>query len=92
MAKIIGKKLLYEGFIYLRSKKRGAKTYWDCNRLRRGQCSARAITTMRGDEVIVRVTSSNKLDPDDPDEFFSVHQHPPSHEESRFYAFSNIRI
>lgn len=68
MAKIIDKKLLLDGFVYLRSRPRGPKTYWDCNRLRRGECTARAVTTMHGDEIIVLRNSS--------------HTHPPNQEES----------
>lgn len=52
--RVIGSKLVLNGYVYLRSKNdlRAGKTYWDCNRLRRKECNARAITSY-GDEVPV---------------------------------------
>ncbi|XP_054734051.1 uncharacterized protein LOC129241637 [Anastrepha obliqua] len=29
------------------------KTYWDCNRLRKGGCSAKAVTVMNSEDVII---------------------------------------
>lgn len=54
-AKVVDKKLLLEGFIYLKSKSQKNKTYWDCKRLRAGECKARAITTDPDNEGRVRV-------------------------------------
>lgn len=81
MATIVDKKLLYEGFIYLRSRVRGRKTYWDCNRLRCGECCARAVTTLQGEEVLVLKVSSREGN-DYP------HSHPPNQEERKF-SFQN---
>lgn len=44
--KILGEtKLIYGGFIYVRSKlPTNGKTYWECNKLRRKECRSRIIT------------------------------------------------
>lgn len=41
-------KLIIDGYVYIKSKneKRLQRTYWDCNRLRNKECSARAITSL----------------------------------------------
>ena len=72
MAEIQGKKLLLEGFVYLRSRVTEAKIYWDCSRVRSGQCSARAITNNPAVPVNVVVFKG-------PDA--SKHSHAPNQEE-----------
>lgn len=68
-----GKKLILGGFVYLRSYCKNGSCYWDCNRLRQGECTARAITTDThpGDPVIVTRGPTQ-----------SPHQHPPNREEA----------
>lgn len=49
------KQLIFDGFIYLKSKSAKGKVYWDCKRLRTKECRARAVTTepdLRGDIFI----------------------------------------
>ena len=52
--RVIGSKLVLNGYVYLRSKNdlHAEKTYWDCNRLRKKKCDARAITSF-GEELPV---------------------------------------
>lgn len=71
MAKVIDKKLLHRGYIYVRSGAPipGKNTYWECKLKRRAKsCTARA-TTAPGDVVTVLK--------------FGKHSHPPDHEECR---------
>ncbi len=44
IAKIVGSKLIIDRFIYLRCHQCGICTYWDCQKVRAGECTARAIT------------------------------------------------
>lgn len=71
-AKIIGKKLLVDGYVYLRSSVTEEKIYWDCNRVRNGHCTARAITnnpTLPTDVIVLKGPSESK------------HTHAPNQEE-----------
>ena len=72
MAKILDKKLCLEGYVYLRSRRAKGKTYWDCRRVRGGECNARAITNDRlpGEELTVLRGPAD-----------SQHSHPPNQEE-----------
>lgn len=71
--KIIDKKLLHRGFIYVRSgnPEPGKSCYWECKRMRRSKsCKARAVTKdFEGEEVYVTK--------------FGSHTHPPDHEETQ---------
>lgn len=66
-----GKRLFLEGFVYVRSKADGHRTYWDCNKVRNKECKARAITVFVGENVVV------EKGPD-----VSQHAHPPNREEA----------
>ena len=44
MAKIVGRKLVIDGFIYVRLRQRGNQVNWDCQRVRAGECTACAVT------------------------------------------------
>ena len=70
--KIIDNKLHIDGYIYYRSKSVKERIYWECNRLRVGLCTARAITNdpAEGQRVVVFKG---------PDK--SEHSHPPKQEE-----------
>ncbi len=50
MAKIVGSKLIIDGFIHLRCRQRGIRTYWDCQKVKAGECTARAITAATATE------------------------------------------
>ena len=70
--KVEGNKLLLDGYVYYRSRRAKNKTYWDCNKLRAKECTARAIT--------------NEPDPSQPLVVLkgpteSPHLHPPNQEE-----------
>ncbi|KAL7299220.1 hypothetical protein TKK_0007815 [Trichogramma kaykai] len=71
MAKFLGKKLLVDGYVYLRSQQAKGRTYWDCNRLRAKECDARAITTGDSDETLVVLQGPAQ----------KPHPHPPDVEE-----------
>ena len=43
--KVVDNKLLLDGYIYVKSRSQKGRTYWDCRRLRRRECTARAVTT-----------------------------------------------
>lgn len=64
-AEIIANKLHLGGYIYYKSRGRNEKTYWDCRKTKRKECSARAIT------VINVLRGPNE----------SEHSHPPDREE-----------
>lgn len=70
MGKIVAKKLLHRGYIYIRSgNSDGESCYWECTRLRRQKtCKARATTfgCEEGDVVMKK---------------FGSHEHPPDHED-----------
>ena len=65
MAKIV-EKLLSHGYVSLKSKYEKNKTYRECRRLRKKECRARAITTLRNDELIILKETE--------------HSHPPNQE------------
>lgn len=69
--KIIGKKLLVDGFVYLRSRVREEKSYWDCRRVRSRECKARAVSMPGVDGGIVVIRGPQE----------SAHSHPPDQEE-----------
>ena len=52
-SRIVGKKLLSAGFVYLRSKIENGKIYWECQKLRHGECRVRVITidTLNGEII-----------------------------------------
>ena len=41
------------GFIYVRSRVEGNRTYWDCKKVRNNECKARAITNLMGGKVSI---------------------------------------
>lgn len=63
-------RLLMDGFVYVRSYQDGNKTYWDCYKLRKHECSARAITvhTSGGNFIVTKGVNESK------------HDHPPNRE------------
>ncbi len=68
MAKIVGSKLMIDGFIYLRCRQCVIHTYWDCQKVRAEECAARAITAAAATEegiVVIRgpVESSHTHSP-----------------------------
>lgn len=66
--KLVDKKLLYRGFVYLRSRVPEAnKTYWECKRLKSKTCKARAVTVGEGSNLVVTRCGD--------------HEHPPDREE-----------
>lgn len=72
-AKVYGSKLILDGFVYHQSRKPAkGRCYWDCNRLRRGECTARAITAEQSDPSAVVIVYKQ-----------SEHEHPPDQEECR---------
>ena len=78
MAKVIGKKLQIDGYMYVRSREAKSKIYWDCRRVRSGECKARAITTAPRDDGSVTVLKGPKE---------SEHTHPPNREEAEAEKF-----
>ncbi len=57
MAKIVVSKLIIDEFIYLRCRQCGIRTYWNCQKVRDGEYTARAITAAAATEegvVIIR--------------------------------------
>ena len=54
-AKVIGAHLHVGCHIYCRSRTAAGKMYWDCNRVRRRECRARAITTLPTNDGAVTV-------------------------------------
>lgn len=69
----LGSKLIMDGFVYNKSKSRNGKTNWDCRRVRKHECGARAITydSEPGEQVITHKRPS----PQD-------HDHPPNFDEA----------
>lgn len=59
-------KLIYDGFIYVRSKlPSNGKTYWECQKLRRKECRAKIITAFNISEnknYFVRESTLNDHD------------------------------
>lgn len=44
MAKLVGTRLVIDGFTYTKSRQRGNRIYWDCEKVRARECTARAVT------------------------------------------------
>lgn len=78
MAKIVGTKLIIDGFIYIKSRKRNGRTYWDCQKLRAGVCNARAVTTTAAVGNALNVESGPST---------SKHDHPPNQEQTKAEMF-----
>lgn len=72
MAEIRDNKLYIAGYRYLHSRRAKGRRYWDCDRVRTKQCSARAVTNDPADGAPVVVFKG-------PSE--SSHLHAPNHEE-----------
>lgn len=70
IGKICDKKLIIDnGYVYLYSKTRAGKVYWDCKRGKNeGTCNARAITIAGSSRIIKGPSKSNHLHPKDPEE------------------------
>ena len=66
---IVDKKLLLQGYVFLRSRapEPNKPTYWECRRLKSGACKARAVTV--GEGANLTVTKCGQ------------HEHPPDREE-----------
>src|SRR6266576_5746658 len=79
MAEINGKKLFLNGYIYLRSRSRNGRVYWDCQKVRQKECKGRVVTNdpQEGEPVIVHKGPAE-----------SPHQHAPNQEEVRAAALT----
>ncbi|KAJ8671220.1 hypothetical protein QAD02_002479 [Eretmocerus hayati] len=64
--RIEGRKLFIGGCIHVRSRSASGKTYWDCGKVCRGECKARAITRQGAAGLVVLKGSEH-----------SAHTHPP---------------
>lgn len=65
--KIVGKKLIHLGYVYIRSGKPvpGKSVYWECPRLKSKSCKARAVTlTHEEGNVVVTKHSDHEHPPD----------------------------
>ena len=63
--RIIGSKLVHDGYIYTRSKMGdNLKNYWDCQNLRKKLCTAQKVTEGEGDHVRVTKSSPHTHAPD----------------------------
>lgn len=73
MAEISEGKLLVDGYVYVRSRVRGNRAYWDCQRTKMKQCTARAVSNnpKPGEDVVIYRGPT-----------VSVHSHPPNREEA----------
>ncbi len=74
MAKIVDSNLIIIEFVYLHCRQCGIGTYWDCQKVRAGECTARAITAAATTEkgiVVIRGPIE------------SSHTHPPSQEQCK---------
>lgn len=81
--KIVGRKLHLDGHLYVKSREGNSKTYWDCRRIRRRECKARAITTTDETGKIVVLKGPTQ----------SIHTHPPDRAEcAADKAMENMRI
>lgn len=73
LVKVINERRIeIDGFLYVRSREgEHSKTYWDCKRVRDGECKARAITKVI--DGVVSVLKGPEI---------SKHIHAPSREEA----------
>lgn len=63
--RITGSKLVYEGFIYTRSRKPvDEKNYWDCQKLREKLCTSRLVTLGVGENVQITKSKPHDHAPD----------------------------
>ena len=70
---ILDNKMYLGGYIYLQSRVAKGRVYWDCRKLRGGECKARAVTSDPTDGEPVEVYKGvPELD----------HSHPPNQEET----------
>ena len=72
MARIEDKKLLLDGFVYVRSRESNGRMYWDCRLVRSRQCGARAITSIPRVSAPIVVYKGPDV---------STHSHAPNQEE-----------
>ena len=77
---IEGNKLLLDGFVYYRSRRAKGRQYWDCNRVRAKECTARAVTNDPGPNEQLVIFKGPSV---------SSHQHPPNVEEGRALKITN---
>lgn len=75
--KIIGSKLIVDGFLYHKSRDKPEleKSYWDCTRLRKKECRARAITSLADDDQIPHIYKGPIHEP--------FHSHPADSDECK---------
>lgn len=71
--KVVGTKLLVDGFVYVRSRVRDSKTYWDCRRLRSRECRARAVSMLAADGAVIVIRGPLE----------STHSHPANEDECK---------
>lgn len=62
--RIIGSKLVHEGFVYTRSKQQNGKTYWDCQKLREKLCTSRIVTVGEGENTEITKSKPHDHAPD----------------------------
>jgi len=69
IGKVVGGHLHLDGYVYVRSRTAAGNMYWDCNRVRRRECRARAISTLpAGNGAVTLYKGPNQ----------SEHQHAPN--------------
>ena len=70
MAKLVGNELAITGYMYVKSRQRSGRLYWDCQKVEAIECSARAVSlrTTRPLESIVVLSGPQT----------SQHSHPPN--------------
>lgn len=74
MATLVGTKLSVDGYMYIRSRKQRERIYWDCQKLRGKECTARAITNDPAPgEAFILIKGPAE----------SPHAHPPNVEQCR---------
>lgn len=70
---LVNGQLHLDGFIYIRSRSGKSRVYWDCRKVRSGECKGRAVTTEPTEDEEVIVLRGPKDSP---------HTHPPNREEA----------
>lgn len=70
---LVNRQLHLDGFIYTRSRVQKGRTYWDCRKLRAGECNGRAITSEPNSEGEVVIFKDPGLE---------GHEHAPNREEA----------